>query len=195
METRRKAGEDPRPAHSVWMVRGRHLMKCSPEQLRPASQREELVESLATSDQTPWTSTWLAEEIGGNQYEDISAEVPSEREWQRAQDIHEEVAPPRTRVRGKRTAPTPEEDLDLEEPQASEPSQPSSIRRIGQLPGPRHDGLSGEKWQASVSESAWAAEETCYWANEEAAVAIEVEMPQSNRGWDKFFHNPQAYTL
>ncbi|CAE7675497.1 GIP [Symbiodinium sp. CCMP2592] len=193
METRRSADDEPRPAHSVWVVRGWHLMKCSPEQLRPASQREELVESLATSDQTPWTYTRLAEEIGGSQYEDISAEVPSEQEWQRAQDVQEEVSPPRTRIRGKRAAPIPDEDLDLEDPDAGEPSQPSNIRRVGQLPGPRHAGLSGEKWQASVAESAWAAEESCYWAQEEAAVAIEIEVPQSNRGWEKFLNNPQAY--
>ncbi|CAE7470144.1 RE1 [Symbiodinium sp. CCMP2592] len=193
METRRSTDDEPRPAHSVWVVRGRHLMKCSPEQLRPASQREELVESLATRDQTPWTYTRLAEEIGGSQYEDISTEVPSEQEWQRAQDVQEEVSPPRTRIRGKRAAPLPDEDLDLEDPEAREPSQPSDIRRVGQPPGPRHDGLSGEKWQASVAESAWAAEETCYWAQEEAAVAIEIEVPQSNRGWEKFLNNPQAY--
>ncbi|CAE7496334.1 RE1 [Symbiodinium sp. CCMP2592] len=193
METRRSTDDEPRPAHSVWVVRGRHLMKCSPEQLRPASQREELVESLATRDQTPWTYMRLAEEIGGSQYEDISTEVPSEQEWQRAQDVQEEVSPPRTRIRGKRAAPLPDEDLDLEDPEAREPSQPSNIRRVGQPPGPRHDGLSGEKWQASVAESAWAAEETCYWAQEEAAVAIEIEVPQSNRGWEKFLNNPQAY--
>ena len=193
METRRSEAGDSRPAHAIWVVRGRHLLKCSPEQLRPASQREELVESLATSDQTPWTYTRLAEEIGGSQYEDISAEVPSTDEWRRAQDVQSEVPPVRSRIRGKRAAPEETEDWDLEDPNNREPSQPSNLRRVGRLPGPRVEGQAQVAWQEVVSEQAWSAEETCFWANEEAAVAIEVEMPQSNRGWDKFFQNPEAY--
>ncbi|CAE7279373.1 RE1, partial [Symbiodinium sp. CCMP2456] len=167
METRQSEEGEARPSHAIWVVRGRHLMKCSPEQLRPASQREELVESLATDDQTPWTYTRLAEEIGGTQYEDISEEVPTPNEWQRAQDQAEEVLPRRSRIRGKRPAPERGEDLDLEDSGNNEPGQPSVVRRRDQLPG----NLS----------------------NETAAVAIELEMPNSNKGWDRFFNNPQAY--
>ena len=36
------------PGSSVWLVRGRNLLKCCPEQLRRASEREELVEALST---------------------------------------------------------------------------------------------------------------------------------------------------
>ena len=193
METRRSESGEVRPTHAIWVVRGRHLMKCSPEQLRPASQREELVESLACSDQTPWTYTRLAEEIGGTQYEDISAEVPTAPEWQRAQDVQAEVQPPRSRIRGKRAAPEQPDDLDLEDPDSQEPSQPSSYQRRDRLDGPKREAPAGALWQDDVRENAWAAEETCFWSSEEAAVAIEIEMPQSNRGWDKFFNNPQSY--
>ncbi|CAE7272397.1 RE1, partial [Symbiodinium sp. CCMP2456] len=193
METRQSEEGEARPSHAIWVVRGRHLMKCSPEQLRPASQREELVESLATDDQTPWTYTRLAEEIGGTQYEDISEEVPTPNEWQRAQDQAEEVLPRRSRIRGKRPAPERGEDLDLEDSDNNEPGQPSVVRRRDQLPGPqRHEGANAT-WRDEVPEQAWAAEETCYWSNETAAVAIELEMPNSNKGWDRFFNNPQAY--
>ena len=55
-------------------------MKCCPEQLRRASPREELLESLAEDKQAPWSFTKVAEEIGGNQYQDISGERPETEE-------------------------------------------------------------------------------------------------------------------
>ncbi|OLP96571.1 Copia protein [Symbiodinium microadriaticum] len=186
--TAEQAMADSSAQHGYWPWKRDDLI-----QERPASQREELVESLTTSEQTPWTYTRLAEEIGGTQYEDISAEVPSATEWHRAQDIQAEVQPPRSRIRGKRAAPEQPEDLDLEDPESSEPSQPSTFRRRDRLPGPQPGASAGAQWQDSIRENAWAAEETCFWADEAAAVAIEVEMPQSNRGWDKFLSNPQSY--
>ena len=78
----RKEDGTLRPGSSIWLVRGRSLMKCSPEQLRHASDREAHLEALATRTAeggTPWTFTRVAEEIGGNRYEDISGEVPTVR--------------------------------------------------------------------------------------------------------------------
>ena len=43
METHKDDQGVPRPSRSIWCVRGRRLLKCSPEQLRPASAREELL--------------------------------------------------------------------------------------------------------------------------------------------------------
>lgn len=40
-ETKRQGDGTLTPGSSVWCVRGRRLIKCCPEQLRPASQREE----------------------------------------------------------------------------------------------------------------------------------------------------------
>ncbi|CAE7244002.1 RE1, partial [Symbiodinium sp. CCMP2456] len=104
METRQDAEGQRRPAHAIWCVRGRSLIKCSPEQLRPASQREELVEALTDQTSTPWTFTRLVEEVGGNQYQDVSAEVPSAEEWARAQDPRQEIQPARHRITTKRPA-------------------------------------------------------------------------------------------
>eukprot|EP00439_Symbiodinium_sp_Y106_P024975 s3776_g3.t1 len=98
METRRTAEGEERPGHAIWLVRGRSLLKCAPEQLRPASQREELLDSFSQEQATPWTYTKLAAEIGGNQFEDISEEIPPEAEWLRAQDVTQEIPPSRTRV-------------------------------------------------------------------------------------------------
>ena len=104
-ETRRESDGTLRPGSAVWCVRGRALLKCCPEQLRHASAREELLEGLAREhghEETPWTFTKVAEEIGGNQYEDVSMEKPSEEERRRAQDVTRETPPTRYRFRGKR---------------------------------------------------------------------------------------------
>ena len=61
-ETRRDKHGKLRPGSAVWCVRGRNLLKCAPEQLRRASEREELLESLAEGQRaTPWTFTKVAE--------------------------------------------------------------------------------------------------------------------------------------
>ena len=60
METRRDSEGNSRPAHAIWCVRGRSLLKCSPEQLRPASVREELLEILGPQETAPWTFNRVA---------------------------------------------------------------------------------------------------------------------------------------
>ena len=57
------------PGSSVWVVRGRRLLKCCPEQLRRASEREEILEELhSTTSPTPWSFPRVAEELGGNEF-------------------------------------------------------------------------------------------------------------------------------
>ena len=109
----------------MWLVKGRNLLKCSPEQLRRATSREELVEALAAKvdTATPWTFQAVANQIGGNRFEDISSEVPPEAEWHRAQQSEEEAQPIRQRLRGKRPPRgqlTP--DTVIAEPDEPEPT-------------------------------------------------------------------------
>ena len=129
-ETRKEPDGSLRPGSAVWLVRGRSLLKCCPEQLRRASAREELLETLAQRSHheaaTPWTFHRVVEEIGGNRYEDASGEAPSAGEWHRAQHPDEEVTPPRFRLRGKRAGPEQVEDEDMEEPEAPTSSAPAS---------------------------------------------------------------------
>ena len=96
------------------------------EQLRRASQREELIDVMSEQDRTPWTFNSAAEQIGGNQFEDVSGQLPSASEWWRAQE-----PPVRVRLRGKRAAPTaPPEDSDEELiPDAGSEPASSSRRR------------------------------------------------------------------
>lgn len=56
----------------------------------------------------------MSRQLGGNDYDDISNEIPTEEEWRRAGDATHECQP-QVRLRGKRSAPTDiEEALDRE---------------------------------------------------------------------------------
>jgi len=85
---------------SVWLVRGRRLLKCCPEQLRHASDHERIVEELHAPDPQPWTFARVADELGGNEFEDWS-EQPLESGWKHAADPEHEWQPT-IRQRGKR---------------------------------------------------------------------------------------------
>ena len=82
--TRRDEAGHLRPGSSVWCIRGKQVIKCCPEQLRRASEREALLEELSSEAKVPWTFTKVAEELGGNQFQDFSKEAPDDVEWARA---------------------------------------------------------------------------------------------------------------
>ena len=192
METRKDDRNQRRPAHAIWCVRGRSLIKCSPEQLRPASAREELIEGLTEHDATPWTFSRLAEEVGGNQYQDISREVPSAEEWARAQDALQETPPTRHRITTKRpmTEISPgDQEMDLE----SGTSQPSTIRRLE--PGEPHRGMYSwaGHWSEEVKPSAWLAEHTSFWTESSAAVEVAIDVPDSKRGMETLTRETRSF--
>ena len=196
-ETRQDSGGTRRAGNAIWCIRGRQLIKCAPEQLRPASEREELLEQLARDhgqEPTPWTFNKLAEEIGGNQFQDLTSEVPSEHEWLRAQDQEQEVAPVRFRFRGKRAAPETVEDEFLEQSEEAEPSSSSRpARGRGVPPGMGFSANAKSSWQDTVPEVCWAAEESSFWAEEQAAVEIEIPMPEDSQLWKKALNNFPVY--
>ena len=166
-------------------------MKCCVEQLRRASQREELVEALTESEATPWSFHRVAEQIGGNQYEDVSANHPSEAEWWRSQDPSEERQPTRHRVRGKRPATqAPVEDSD-EELIPAEVRTPSSSSRQR----PRISEETGECWWAQIKEQAWSESEQTFWQDERASVEVEIEMPHTNREWQRAMGDLSCYMV
>ncbi|CAE7358286.1 nphp3 [Symbiodinium sp. CCMP2592] len=182
-----------RAGNAIWLIRGRNLLKCSPEQLRRASPREEILEGLASRNgdpETPWTYTRLADEIGGNRYEDLTQEVPDEREWVRAQDVEAEMVPQRFRVRGKRAEPEPMEEppepADLGTGQSSRP-------RRGQAAYTQHPSeQKGHAWWSEVADECWP-QTSSYWRESHEAVEIEIPMPESKRGVQDVCNNLQAY--
>ena len=175
-ESKREPDGSLRSGSAVWCIRGRQLLKCCPEQLRPASEREELLEAVAQDqgkDPTPWSFTRLASEIGGNQYEDVSDHKPTDQEWLRAQNVEEETPPSRFRVRGKRAEPEPttwEDDLDMETHTASASSRGPRARtgNSSSLFVAEH----AEAWHERVPEQAWSAEFREFWEDQNAAIEV-----------------------
>ena len=196
VETRRQEDGSLHPGGAVWLVRGRNLIKCSPEQLRRASQREELIEAMLPDSRTPWTFSRLAEELGGNQYQDISSERPTPEEWTRAQRVEEEVVPVRHRIRHKRPEPASEDEElipDQNEVQSTSSQQPLPQRpRMQSRTGPHLESHAG--WWSDVSPETWATSQgDVYWQDEAAAVCVEVTMPESHRGWKSALNGLDTY--
>ncbi|CAE7216023.1 RE1 [Symbiodinium sp. CCMP2592] len=196
-EQRRDAEGHLYPGSAVWCVRGRHLVKCCPEQLRRASEREELLEALAgehTGDATPWSFDKVAEEIGGNQYEDVSQERPPPEEWRRAQDPEQEVPPARFRVRGKRALPQSEAgEMEVWNEEDATPSQPSRPSRRIETSNPQGLYTKGEAWYTTVPENSWSTLASSYWSDQTAAVEVEVELPNDEAGFRRATNNLRAY--
>ena len=186
-ETRRDEAGNLRPGSVVWCVRGRQLLKCCPEQLRRASEREELVEELSQDKQAPWTFTKVAEEIGGNQYEDISKEAPEDVEWNRAQDPEQEAPPVRHRIVHKRPPPQPQPGDD------DEMGEPSSAARPRIQENRQEATFADQGWWSQVPQEAWSAEPVEFWMQADTAVEVEVEVPQTNRGLQQMCHNFEGF--
>ena len=198
MESRQGPGNESRPGNAIWIVRGRRLLKCSREQLRPASPREEAVESLTPEGQAPWTFSRVANEVGGSQYEDISNEVPTEAEWSRAQDVFEEIPPVTHRVRSKRPAAEPLDELEIHSDEETETmgqggSQPSNLRRRRQNQGAAATTEPAKAWWCEVEPNAWEPEASAFWTEDSAAVAVEIAMPESPQAMSKASQNLQSY--
>ena len=62
-----------RPGSVVWLYRGNHLIKASPQQLRPASDREEALSELIDPHQpVPWTISNIVSDSSRQVFDDIS---------------------------------------------------------------------------------------------------------------------------
>ena len=194
-ESRKGPGGETRPGGAIWLVKGRSLLKCSPEQLRRASPREELVESLATAhgDHTPWTFHSAAEQIGGGRFEDLSSHRPDLQEWRRAQEVEEEVPPSRFRIRQKRPAERPLEPSETADDPEELPEARTNpaARQRARLQEPR--GENEMAWWNTIPEDHWPSQRAGYWNDQTAAVAIEISFPDTNRGCQKAFNDLGSY--
>ena len=186
VETKPAAGGGVREGSAIWCVRGRRL-KCAAAQLRPASQREELVDHLATEEdgKAPWTFPRLVQSLGGNEYEDLSEELPDEQEWRDAQDAGKRVPVIGHRITSKR----PIEGAN--QLQGSESKQ-----RRGTPTRPEDEQDAGVAWWTQVDEDQFASSsERSRWADQSLSVEIAIDLPTSRRGQQEMVQNMGAYFM
>ena len=189
-ETKREADGQLRAGSTVWVVRGRRLLKCCVKQLRPATERESLLEHVITDEdnKASWTIPRLVDQLGSHEYEDITGQVPSLPEWEQGQneDNHIPMVPvPTPRVRHWHKRPLdPAESGDME-------TQGSMTRSRGEPA--TGSGFETEAWWSNLSFRDPTEEATAYWSNHEAAVEVAIDMPTSNRGWKHVENDMTSY--
>ena len=228
MEKKVSTDGSEKVSSAIWCVRGRRLFKCCPEQLRLASQREQLLEELQSQQFEDWDFHRVAQELGGNEYEDVSEEVPEEPEWHRVQDPRLGWQPTR-RCRGKKRNPDldPEplpdggiermSDYSLEDeleaprglPSSSSTGQPvdkarsrspaPSRRKLREkLLGKSEPGIGftqAPHWTEHASLQCFFqdSQPKSFWENAEAAVAIEIDMPDTKAGGNRAMSNLEGF--
>ena len=169
-ETHRDEHGNLRAGSSVWIIRGRRLLKCCVEQLRHATTREELMEHLATDTESkaPWTVPRMVKEMGKHEYEDATENQPTDMEWESAEEEAPVPERPLTRHRTKRPVAQVER-TDME---------------IDSQTGP---------WWSQVNFEENSADAHAYWSDYEAGVEITIDMPTSNRSWTTLEANMAGY--
>ena len=199
-----------RPGSSVWLVRGRRLLKCCPEQLRHASEREVILTELHDSRETPtWDFPIVAEELGNNDYEDVQ-EQPTEAEWRRAGNpLHEWQ--PSCRMSGKQQPSEPvagsQKKLRLAPPapvSASRPrsrsppwrpvaSGPSSGSGLHRPSEPADTGFqAAPHWTELVHESYFSEAANTKGA-QDMVHHVEIEMPSSKASTERALKDLNAF--
>ncbi|OLP82170.1 hypothetical protein AK812_SmicGene37215 [Symbiodinium microadriaticum] len=135
--------EDP----GVWEAQER-----APEHLRHASNREELLEALTEEKPLPWTYNRVVEQIGVNQYEDLT-ETP---------------APPLMNgivLKILRRRPPASSSSGLQRPRVAAPETMETTSDVGLC------------WWNTIADEEWSETATAFWSEGTAAVAVAVDMP------------------
>ena len=179
---------------SIWLVRGRRLIKCCPEQLRPASEREELLEFLGNPEENkaPWNFTRVASALGGNEMDDITGEIPDLATWQRDQQnlVRQN---PKVRHWGKRPV-DPTRDGGTGDPFSSgSRGEPKHLRTSGPNKGLMGEHLE-EAWWIQVPDDVYhESKGEHFWENPEASVQIEIPIPETKRGMSRMAEDLGGY--
>eukprot|EP00435_Cladocopium_sp_Y103_P048422 s1300_g14.t1 len=188
---------------SVWCVRGRRLWKCSVEQLRMASEKEVLLHELHSPQPETWDFHKIAEQLGGNEYLDVSKDVPTAMEWESAQDHPSIPWKPTHRYAGKRGPSPPPRTLTTTVPMDD---RPPPLERSARSRSPHQAHLSstaplvnecffsGEHWYDQVQSGMMTQHEECaFWSSPEAAVEVAVEMPTTRASSERALSDFTAY--
>ena len=135
-ETRTDQDHQLHASHVIWLYRGGQLVKAAPQQLRPASSREEAWQEVKQDTTIPWTIADTLRNQPPHQFEDITGDsqhMPSPSVLQQAEDERERERVPK-RVKGKQ-APSKEgtkirrQDADHQESTTNQESRNRSRSR------------------------------------------------------------------
>ena len=141
------------------MHQGKQLIKCCPEQLRRASERQALIEELSTDTQVPWTFTKVATETAG-----INSKMsPEKHPMTKNGLVH--------RILNWRTNPPYDNGFWGNDPESGEPVAPPAQRPRQQ--DNEQMALFAEKWQERVPGESWGSQPVEFWMQHNAAVALE----------------------
>ena len=191
-ETRVEESGELRPGHVVWLYRGGQLVKASPQQLLPATAREESWNELNNQGAIPWTVSDTLKANPPHQFEDISKDseaMPAPAsELVQDEERREREEPPRERTprrmigkQAPRMGGDPEHDGHREEQRVrsrSPPQREAAVPR-GRKPPMQDRAEYMEDCGLVVQEK-----ENPYWNTEGAAVELDLELPpvKSRRG-------------
>lgn len=206
-ETSRLADGSLKKGSSVWLVRGRRLLKCAAEQLRHASEREVILDELHSTQPQAWNFPRVAEQLGGSDYNDYTEkDIPSgelERasnpteEWQPLRRYRQKSGPPETQGSRKRSL---EEDLDYEIERDAQDRPAPDTTATGSRERSRSRGskmpsdLVAEHWTSQVETSYFVEpQEQCFWTREDAAVSVEIPMPSARAQSEKAISDLSAF--
>lgn len=181
-ETRKEPDGSLRAGSIVWLYRAGRLIKAAPEQLRPASDREEAWNELCEDKPIPWTISGILESSERKTYDDIS----------------EEWAP----------GDTEDIDMDLEEaPINPDPPEPAMgprrrhtfkhpLRKEGEGELPRRV-RARQQFEEDHPMIALASEEPSTFLEEPGAcLSVEIELPQGKESKKKHWvRDLEAYIL
>ena len=161
-ETRQEDGE-LRPASIIWLHKGGRLIRASPEQVRLASDQEQLIEELKGPIELPWTFSKIMTSGSKRTFLDLVGQGGPPGEGQRQEEQ------PRRRYTEKRPPQEDSEGRETKRPVVSE----RGLKRVGEVAEEDEPGRT---------------EAQCLKGTE-----VEIQLPTSNRGQKKFIQNPVAY--
>ena len=179
-ETRQDDQSGPRAGSVIWVVKGDRLLKTAPEQLRRASQREEVLEELATQGPPlPWTFDRLSTGLGKQHFEDITPEVPDSEQWW--EGVEQELGRPAKRLKGKQPAQGSREPLPMEV-DVRDADHPADVPV-------------DMAWLCDVPEDFQDAKAEAFWSSPGAGIELEIELPASKRGQKHMVHHFESYLV
>ena len=121
-------------------------------------------------------------------FEDATRELPDYDEWLRAQDPEQEEQPTRRRITRKR--PIIEEGVD-EEMEGAPAPRPGAIPRTREALSTDTTEI-GHCWWHDVAAHSWG-DKGEWWQSTDAAVEVQVELPESSRGFKKAMVNMSGF--